>query len=126
MKVTIESKFLLPTDFNDGDKITFTNEGEEKAGQWGKKMQIGIKLANGIEKIANVSNTSKKWMVEHFSDESKEWISKEVSVYKVKQMIAGEMKTVIYLGEVPGMEEEDSVDSSGIEEVADDAPPFLQ
>lgn len=105
MKVAIESKFLQPTDFNDGDEITVLDEGEEKEGQWGKKLNIGVKLPNGDEKIASVSNTSKKFMFELYGDDTADWIGKKVPLFKIKQMVGNSLKTVIYWGKVPGDEE---------------------
>jgi len=111
MKIIIESKYLKPTDFNDGDKVTILDEGEYKPSQFGKKLNITVKLPSGVEKIATMNNTSQAWMNENFGDESEEWVNKEVSVFKVNQMVGSSMKKIVYFGEIPG---DNTDDESGI------------
>ena len=115
MKIVIESKYLKPLDFKDGDEATILDEGEYTPSQYGQRLNIGIKLPNGKEKIATMNKTSQTYMAKNFNSnpenietegvDSSEWVGKEVPIFKVKQMVSGKMKEVIYFGEVPTEDE---------------------
>lgn len=98
MKVEIEGAFIKPNeDVQDGDLITFLDEGEESEGKYGKKMNIRVRTPKGDEKLLSLNNTSKRNLVEHYGDESKAWIGKQAQVNVVKQLVSGEMKSIIVI-----------------------------
>ena len=89
MKIVIESIYLKPFDFDDGDKVTILDEGEYKESQFGQRLNIKIKLPNGKEKVATMNKTSQTYMAQHFNSnpeniskdgvDSEEWVGKERS-----------------------------------------------
>jgi len=96
MKVRRYSKFLKSEDVNDGDIIVINDEGTEEDGQFGKKYNFTV-IHDGVEKKLSFNATSMGKLIEAWGDESEKWVSKEAKVHKVKQNVAGKMKSVLYV-----------------------------
>lgn len=101
MKVKIESAFIQAgVDVRDGDIIKFLNEGEEKANpKFDNKKQFSIlvRTDEGVEKKMSINNTSKRNMIATYGDDSKDWVLKDARVNIIKQLVSGELKSVIIL-----------------------------
>lgn len=98
MKVTIETDYVKPNiNIRDGDIITFLDEGRYRDGEYGRYLEINVRLPNGEEKKLTPNNTSVANMVELYGDDTVEWIGEDARVNLVKQMVSKEMKTVLYL-----------------------------
>ena len=96
MKVKRLSKFLTSEDVNDQDIILINDEGTEEEGQFGKKYLFNV-IHNGEEKKLSFNATSIGKLIEALGDETETWIGKEAKIHKVKQNVAGKMKSVLYV-----------------------------
>jgi len=103
IEVTTQSKFLKPEDVKDGDKITIVSEAiqEVKEFRGEKKSVVGasVRLESGEIKDMTFNNTSVKRIVDMFGEDSQDWVGKELTIEKVKMMIEGETKDVVYIKE---------------------------
>ena len=96
MHVKRQSKFLSPEDVSDQDLIVINDEGIEEEGKFSKKYLFNVTY-KGEEKKLSFNATSIGKLIEAWGDETEEWISKEAKLHKVKQNVAGKMKSVIYV-----------------------------
>lgn len=90
-------KFLSADDVVDQALATITNEGKEEESKYGTRLQIGLKIASGEDKILTLNPTSKNMLIDQYGDDTKDWIGKEVRIHIVRTLVSGEMKRVIYL-----------------------------
>lgn len=101
--VEIETgQWLQSLDIEDKELVLeFTNEGEYRdiktqGSDTKRKLEIGVKMPNGIAKDWTMNDTSVKAVATAYGKDSKEWIGKQCVVFLVTQNIAGNMKEVIY------------------------------
>ena len=85
----------------DGDTVTIINEGMENEGNYGPQFVIGIKLANGEERVITLNPKTENNLIEAFGEDSINWVGKKVNVFIEKTKIAGERRIVAYLA-APG------------------------
>ena len=98
MKVQKDSgRFLNAEDVTDQELAKIVNEGEAVESQFGARLQIGLKIASGEDKILTLNPTSKNALIEAYGDDTKDWAGKEARVHIVKTMVSGKTKQVIYL-----------------------------
>ena len=98
MKVQKDSgKFLTADEVDDQEFATILNEGEETEGQFGTRLQIGLKIASGQEKILTLNPTSKNAIIDAYGDDTSDWVGKEVRIHVIRTLVSGKTKQVIYL-----------------------------
>ena len=96
-KVSISGEFAkVGEDFKDGDIIKILNAGETITGEWGDRQVFKVSVSTG-EKNLSFNQTSMNNLINVFGDETQNWVSKEVKVWVVKQMIDGKLRNVAYL-----------------------------
>lgn len=101
--VEIETgQWLQALDIEDKNMILqFTNEGayqdvKTQDGSAKRKLEIGVKLPNGVHKDWTMNDTSVKAVATAYGKDSKDWIDKPVEVFLVTQNVGGNIKEVIY------------------------------
>lgn len=111
VEIIIQTKFLKPQDFNNGEKVIILDEGEYTPTKYGERFNLNIQLRNE-RKTATLNNTSLKFMKDKYGSESKLWVQKEVPIFKVKQMVGNKMREIVYFGINPAEEMEESEDDN--------------
>ena len=96
--------FLKASDVQEGDEITFQNEGEWVENRkftnpdGSAKQQFIIEVEYGGEtKSLSLNSTNRNMLILHFGKETKDWVGKKAKIQLVKQNVAGSLKDVIYL-----------------------------
>ncbi len=101
MKIKIETKYLMiDQDIKNEDLITFLDEGKEVPYSFNpeiKKIEFLVETPDGLKKFVSPNNTSKKYLIKAWGDETKDWIGKKAIVSLIMQNVKGEMKKVLYL-----------------------------
>jgi len=88
--------FLSAEDVIDGDTVTILDGGEYVDGQWGRKLELNVKLNGGETKKVSLNATSEENLLLKWGNESDNWANKVATVEKVKQNVKGELKDVLY------------------------------
>ena len=100
------SNFVKRADLKGGEHITFMDVGEirevdfslSKDGSGLKTVfQIGIKLADGRDKIITLNAGSRHMLSEAWGINTEEWINKVAEITFVKQLAFGKMIDVLVL-----------------------------
>jgi hypothetical protein len=81
----------------DQELVTITNEGKEEESPYGTRLQIGLKIASGEDKILTLNPTSKNALIDQYGDDTKDWVGKEARIHIVKTLVSGKAKQVLYL-----------------------------
>ena len=101
MQIKIESKYLITDqDVKNEDLITFLNEGKEVPSTFNpeiKKIEFLVETPKGEKKYVSPNNTTMKYLIKAWGDETKNWIGKKAVVSLIMQNVKGEMKKVLYL-----------------------------
>lgn len=103
--------------------IEILNEGVKKESNFKTKdgatqyvYEFNVKLPSGITKIATIKGKSLVWLLSHLGKDSAKWVGKKVSAYAMrKQMIAGKVRDLVFIGFNPlaGDEQEPEGDDMG-------------
>ena len=96
--------FLKSANVQEGDEISFKNEGEWvenrnfKNPDGSAKQQFIIEIDYGGEvKSLSLNLTNRNMLIQHFGKETKDWINQSAKIQLIKQNVAGVLKDVIYL-----------------------------
>ena len=96
--------FLKASDVQEGDEITFLNEGEwvenrkfTNSDGTAKQQCIFQVDYQGETKDLAINSTSRNTLILHFGKETKDWVNKKAKIQLVKQNVAGSLKDVLYL-----------------------------
>lgn len=84
-------------DYKEGDLVTVLSEGVKTEGQFGMEDVFRVRMVNGNELTMRFNKTSINNMIDAFGDESKQWVGKEVKVWRILQNVQGKMLRVTYL-----------------------------
>lgn len=94
------SEYLRPEDIKNEEVITFLDEGTKKSveetGFDNEVFDIKIELENKENKIWTMNKTSQRAIGAVYGDETKNWVGKQAKLEKMKQMVAGKEKMVVY------------------------------
>jgi len=83
-------------DLKNGDIVKILDSGETEMGQYGEQTVFKIKTRNGDKKLSFNQNTINV-LVQEFSEETEDWIDKEVKVLLKKDIIANKKVIIPYL-----------------------------
>lgn len=101
MKIEIQNMFVkADVDVKEGDIIWFVGEGEQVPDKWNEgkyRTNIQIRSDKFSEKMLTLNNASLRNMVNAYGSDTKNWVGKEAMVNIVKQMVKGELKSLIVL-----------------------------
>lgn len=84
-------------DFKENDVLTILNEGVKTEGEFGTQDVFKVRVPSGDELSLSFNKTSINNMIDAYGDESKNWIGKEVKVWRILQNVQGKMRKVTYL-----------------------------
>lgn len=94
------SEWLKAEDFEDREVVTFQDEGElktsEQTGFDRAVFEITIALSNGSRKLWTMNKTSQRATADIYGTNTINWIGKQVRLVKMKQLVQGKQKDVIY------------------------------
>lgn len=83
-------------DFKDGDKLTILDGGTQTTNKYGDQTAFKVQTLKGEKNMA-FNQTTTNNLIDAFGDETDGWVGKKVNNTIVKAMIAGELRTVVYL-----------------------------
>ncbi len=83
-------------DLKDGDIVKILDSGTVEIGTYGDQKNFKIKTRNGEKKLA-LNQQTINVLVAEFTDESENWIGKDVKVILKKDVIAGKKVIIVYL-----------------------------
>jgi hypothetical protein len=83
-------------DLKNGDVVKIMDGGTVEMGQWGEQHNYKIKTRNGEKKLA-LNQKTINVLVDEFTDETENWINKDVKVILKKDTIAGKKVEIVYL-----------------------------
>lgn len=83
-------------DVRDGDRLIIKDGGTLISGKFGDQIIYRVQTRTG-DKNMSFNQTTINNLIDAFSDETENWIGKEVHATIVRVMIGGELKTVAYL-----------------------------
>lgn len=93
-------EFLDSTMVDTGDIVVLLNEGAFKDPEETTLprvvFQIRVKIPDGRKKTWTMNKTTRKRLVKAWGDDSEGWINKNVEIKITQQMVAGDMKDVLW------------------------------
>ena len=92
----LESGFWNAADLNAEQTGEIVSEFEVTSTDYGNRMQGKLKIGSNTKAIT-FNNTSTKNVAKAYGKDSKKWIGKKVTVKKLKQMVSGKEKEIIYI-----------------------------
>lgn len=97
-KTSVEGQYAKKgEDVKDGDIIQILDAGNVVEGQYGTQKVFKVKTRNG-ERLLNLNQKTINNLVDTFhTNDTKEWVGKEVKVWLLKVMVGGKLQTVVYL-----------------------------
>lgn len=84
-------------DFREGDRVTILDEGVEVEGQFRPQVVFKVRVPSGSDLTMPLNGTSLNNMIDAFGEDSKNWVGKEVKVWRILQNVQGKMLKVTYL-----------------------------
>jgi hypothetical protein len=61
-----------------------------------QRCRVGVRLPNKKEKLWTMNNTTYRILLAEFGEDEKAWIGKKVKLSKVRSMVRGELRDIIY------------------------------
>ena len=96
VKIEQNSKYLNAGNVEDGDVITFQDEGSMRETKYGNKLNIQVDHKEK-SKIVTVNNKSQQMLSEAYGGDTVNWVGKTAKI-KIREMyIGGEDKKVMFL-----------------------------
>lgn len=83
-------------DLKDGDIVKVLDGGNVEQGNYGEQTNFKIKTRNGEKKLAFNQSTINV-LIDEFSDDTENWMGKDLKVLLVKKLIAGKKSIIPYL-----------------------------
>lgn len=83
--------------YREGDRVTILDEGIEVEGQYRPQTVFKVRVPNGEELTMPFNSTTLNNLIDAYGDDSKEWIGREVKVWRILQNVQGKMVKVTYL-----------------------------
>lgn len=100
-KISVMGDWAKPgEDIKDGTTVTILDGGTVTSNKFGDQTVFKISTLNG-EKNLGFNQTTTNNLIDAYGDDTDMWINKTANAYILKVMIAGELKTVVYLA-APG------------------------